>query len=55
MRVPSLLKTKTFWSGVGLVVYGFVAQDWQSVLTGLSVIFLRDAIAKSKESDGTPF
>jgi len=46
MRVKELLKTKTFWSGLGLVVYGVINQDWEAVLTGLSVIFLRDAISK---------
>jgi hypothetical protein len=46
MRVKQLLKTKTFWSGVGLIAYGLANQDWQAVLTGLSVIFLRDAISK---------
>lgn len=59
MRIPSLLKTKTFWSGVGLVVYGAINQDWQSVLTGLSIIFLRDAVNKVNngvnKEDGAPF
>lgn len=49
MRISSLLKTKTFWSGVGLVVYGVINQDWQAVLTGLSFIFLRDAVNKVSE------
>jgi hypothetical protein len=52
MQVKELLKTKTFWSGVGLVVYGVLNQDWEAVLTGLSVVFLRDAINKvGKDSD----
>ena len=48
----SLLKTKTFWSGVGLIAYGIVRlvsgdpTGWESVITGLGVIFLRDAIRK---------
>jgi len=46
MRFDKLVKTKTFWSGVGLVVYGVLNQDWQAVLTGLGFIFLRDAISK---------
>jgi hypothetical protein len=46
MRIKELLKTKTFWSGVGLAVYGVINQDWEAFLTGLSVIFLRDAINK---------
>ena len=49
MRIKDLLKTKTFWSGLGLVAYGLVVQDWQSVLTGLSVIFLRDAMLKNNK------
>jgi hypothetical protein len=57
MRVKELLKTKTFWSGVGLIAYGLVSQDWEAVLTGLSVIFLRDAVSKvqvhrDEERDG---
>lgn len=57
MRIPSLLKTKTFWSGVGLVVYGAINQDLEAVLTGLSVIFLRDAVNKvgNKDGNGPPF
>ena len=46
MRLKRLVKTKSFWSGVGLAVYGVLNQDWEAVLTGLSVIFLRDAISK---------
>ncbi len=52
MRLKRLVKTKTFWGGVGLIVYGVLNQDWEAVLTGLSVIFLRDAIRKAE--DGTP-
>jgi hypothetical protein len=51
MGVKDLIKTKTFWSGVGLLAYGLAVQDWQSVLTGLSVIFLRDAISKVKDRE----
>jgi hypothetical protein len=59
MRVKELLKTKTFWGGFGLVVYGVINQDWEAVLTGLSVIFLRDAISKvqrdrDEDLDGFP-
>jgi hypothetical protein len=50
MRFPSLLKTKTFWSGIGLVVYGAINQDWEAVLTGLSVVFLRDAMIKDRDN-----
>jgi hypothetical protein len=48
MIIKKVIKTKTFWSGVSLVVYGAITQDWQSLLTGLSVIFLRDAIEKKE-------
>jgi type IV secretory pathway TrbD component len=51
MNVKDLVKTKTFWSGLGLAVYGLVVQDWQSVLTGLSVVFLRDAINKVQDRE----
>jgi hypothetical protein len=50
MKLKEILKTKTFWSGLALVVYGALTQDPQSVITGLSVIFLRDAMLK-KEDD----
>ncbi len=46
MRVKALVKTKTFWSGVVLAVYGVLNQDWEAVLTGLSFVFLRDALVK---------
>lgn len=48
MKLKELFKTKTFWSGVLLIAYGILAQDSQSVLTGLSVIFLRDAMLKKE-------
>ena len=50
MELKKILKTKTFWSGLGLIVYGAINQDIESVITGLSVIFLRDAMLK-KEDD----
>ncbi len=53
MQVKRLVKTKTFWSGIGLIAYGVLNQDWEAVLTGLSVVFLRDAIRKGVE-DGSP-
>ena len=53
MRIKDLAKTKTFWSGIGLVLYGSymlaegnIEEGVQNILTGLSVIFLRDAISK---------
>lgn len=51
--MKELLRTKTFWSGLALVAYGIVeiangnySEGAQAILTGLSVIFLRDAIRK---------
>jgi len=52
MRLKRLVKTKSFWSGVGLVVYGVLNQDWEAFLTGLGVIFLRDAISKVEVRSG---
>jgi hypothetical protein len=52
--ITKLIKTKTFWSGVSLVIYGALTQDWQSILTGLSIIFLRDAIEKKNDRDPKP-
>jgi hypothetical protein len=52
--VKDTIKTKTFWSGLGLIAYGIVqitngnqTEGINSVLTGLSIIFLRDAITKT--------
>jgi hypothetical protein len=50
MKLKEIVKTKTFWSGIALVVYGILTKDPQSVMSGLSVIFLRDAMLK-KESE----
>jgi hypothetical protein len=52
MRVKALVRTKTFWSGVGLAVYGLLNQDWEAVFTGLGFIFLRDAIGKQRDGRG---
>ncbi len=58
MRVKALLGTKTFWSGVGLIAYGVLSKDLEAVLTGLGLIFVRDAIRKVEEEvehhDGNP-
>ncbi len=51
MRVKRLVKTKTFWSGLALVFYGVLNQDWEAVLTGLSVVFLRDALRKVEDGN----
>jgi hypothetical protein len=51
MKLGRLIRTKSFWGGAGLVVYGVLNQDWEAVLTGLSVIFLRDAINKVQRGD----
>ena len=50
MKIKEMLKTKTFWSGIALVVYGVVNKDPQGVITGLSVIFLRDAMLKKDDN-----
>lgn len=49
MKIKEIIKTKTFWSGVGLVIYGAINQEIESVITGLSVIFLRDAMLKKND------
>jgi len=48
-----LIKTKSFWagvagvaSGVGLIIAGNVANGVQTIIGGIAVIFLRDAISK---------
>lgn len=54
MIVKDTIKTKTFWSGLGLIAYGIIqitnnnpTEGINSILTGLSIIFLRDAIQKT--------
>ena len=54
MIAKDLVKTKTFWSGLSLVIYGVVqtannnpAEGVNSILTGLSIIFLRDGMLRS--------
>jgi hypothetical protein len=54
MVAKELVKTKTFWSGLSLVLYGIVQiannnpnEGINSILTGLSVIFLRDGMLRS--------
>lgn len=51
MKLKEMLITKSFWSGLALVVYGILAKDPQSILTGVSVIFLRDAMLKKEEKE----
>lgn len=53
--MKELLKTKTFYGGIGLLVYGIVTlihynytDGINSILTGISTIFIRDAIRKGK-------
>lgn len=54
MKLKELIKTKTFWSGLGLVAYGVVRvasgdiDGIREILEGLSVIFLRQAVGKWK-------
>ena len=52
------LKSKTFWSGLSMVLYGVVqiiskneSEGIQNILTGLSIIFLRDAINKIENAN----
>lgn len=47
-----LIKTKTFWAGVALIIYG-ITRLWEGevegireILEGLGIIFLRHSIAK---------
>ena len=54
MKVETLIQTKTFWSGLSLVGFGIVQivkgdqqNGIQSLLTGLSIIFLREGILKT--------
>jgi hypothetical protein len=54
MVLKKLIKTKSFWSGLSLTIYGLITQDWQAVLSGLSFIFLRDAINKQPEKSDQP-
>jgi hypothetical protein len=52
-NLKHLVKTKTFWSGVGLIVYGLINKDAEAVLTGLSVIFLREALERINHNEGS--
>lgn len=54
--MQSLLKSKTFWTGVGAVVIGTGMiiqgdndQGVQTILAGLAMIFLRHSISKATE------
>lgn len=38
---------KTILVGIGLVATGLANQDWNAVLQGLGLIFLRRAVAKA--------
>jgi hypothetical protein len=56
MIAKDLVKTKTFWSGLSLVVYGVIqtvnnnpTEGVNSILTGLSIIFLRDGMLRSNQ------
>lgn len=52
MKLKELVKTKTFWGGLGLVAYGIVrvsqgdTEGMREILEGLSIIFLRQAVGK---------
>jgi hypothetical protein len=49
MKIKELIKTKTFWSGISLIGYGLITQDWTAVINGLSYIFLRDALINKEK------
>jgi hypothetical protein len=48
-----MLKSKTFWTGVGMIIYGVITmhnnpeEAVQNILQGLAFIFLRQAISKT--------
>lgn len=50
--MANLIRTKTFWAGLSLVVYGVVrtvngdTEGIRDIAEGLAVIFLRNAINK---------
>jgi hypothetical protein len=53
MKLRKLLRTKTFWAGIGtigtgvyLIVNGNVVEGIQSISGGLGMIFIRDALVK---------
>lgn len=52
--ILKIAKTKTFWSGLALIAYGLAnlkdnqTEAFNSILTGLSFIFLRDALSKKE-------
>jgi len=55
MKTKELVKTKTFWAGLGAFVLGICrifGGDYlggaQNTIEGLGAIFIRDAIAKTK-------
>ena len=61
--LASLIRTKTFWAGVALVVSGIAGvvtseQNWaqagQSVFMGLAAIFLRQSVAKGPDGSQDP-
>ncbi|MFA5187182.1 MAG: hypothetical protein WC551_11955 [Patescibacteria group bacterium] len=51
MKMPALMKTKTFWTGLtaivagaGMCYLGDKERGIQTILGGLAVIFLRDGV-----------
>jgi len=46
MNLMELYQKKTTWAGLGLLLYGVYNKDVESILTGLSFIFLREAVLK---------
>lgn len=54
--IKKLLKSKTFWTGIGTIIAGAVtiangdkAAGIEMVAAGLAMIFIRDAIRKGGE------
>jgi hypothetical protein len=53
MKIKELLRSKTFWAGIGSIASGIITivegetqAGVQLIVTGFTAIFLRDAIAK---------
>mgnify|MGYP001560278850 FL=1 len=56
--MKKLLKSKTFWTGIGFVVYGGTqflqgGNGFESILQGLGFIFVRHGIQKLGEGNGS--
>lgn len=56
--MKELIKSKTFYAGLGLVLYGIShlvqggqEEGFRNILEGLSIIFLRQGIMKAAEGN----